>query len=164
MDSTLILSVGSSRANFDISDFNDADEIIAALKEAFPGENTDDIEVDDMADFPESMFNLPAADMWERLYQYYLAACSIEKDNSENLDAFKAFYENEGSADPRDLINDFRNRYAGDFQDPYDFGKDQAEGCGIKLGGFDSYFDFSAFGESSAIDYEVLEDRYYFRR
>jgi hypothetical protein len=163
MDSTLIITLGLSRVNFDISDFNGEDEIIAALKEVFPGDNTDDIEVDDMADFPESMFNLPAADMWERLYQFYLAACTIEVDGSD-LDAFKAFYENEGSADPRNLLNDFKNRYAGDFQEPYDFGVYCAEACGMNLAGNESFFMYEGFGESCAIDYEVLEDRYYFRR
>ena len=160
MDSTLILRLGNEQVHFDISDFSSGANIRAAMQEAFPGGNLDNLETTDYADFPDSIFNLPTAEMCDMLYNYYIAAFAMSEDNR---DAFKAFYEDRGGM-PTDLVTEFTNRYAGDFKDSYDFGKDCAEACGMNLAGNDSFFDFAAFGEVAMMDYEVLEDRYYFRR
>ena len=161
MDSTLILNLGSyPRVVFDISDFSSGRGIRTALADAFAGCNIDNIEATDMADFPDSIFNLPTDEKWDTVYNYYQAARGLSEDNR---DAFKAFYESEGGT-PTDLVTEFNNRYAGDFKDLYDFGVDRAEACSIQLAGNDSFFMFEAFGEAAVNDYEVLEDRYYFRR
>lgn len=160
MDSSLIITNGEDKLIVDISDYSSGSKLLSDLVKTFPDTELDNISVVDFGDFPESILNLPNDEMCDEFVNYHKA---VQEFTSSSEDAFKAFYEEEGG-NPLTLLTEFNNRYSGDFKDSYEFGKDMAEACGIQLVGNESFFDFEGFGDVAANDYEVLEDRYYFRR
>lgn len=160
MDSVIVLTHGENKLIIEVGDYSSGSDLLAALVDAFPGSKLDNVEFTDFADFPDSIFYQPKAELCNDLHNYNKA---VQELSSSSEDAFKAFYEEEGG-NPLTLLTEFNNRYTGEFNDTYDFGKDMAEAFGIQLLGNESFFDFEGFGESAASDYEVLEDRYYFRR
>lgn len=160
MDSVIVLTHGEKKLIIEVGDYSSGSDLVAAMADAFPGPELDNVDFIDFGDFPDGIFYQPTDGMCNDLHNYNKA---VQELTSDNEDAFKAFYEEEGG-NPLTLLTEFNHRYAGDFKDSYEFGKDMAEACGIQLVGNESFFDFDGFGESASNDYEILRDQYYFRR
>lgn len=166
MDTTIILhdSIKEIESSFDIAKYGNSRELLTAIEIIFGGsiEDIRSITVIDYAGFPETIFKQGAefSHMLRDLVNYSHAINEIP-DYQE--DAFKVFFEDKGG-NPIEVVKDFDNRYAGEFDNTYGFAIDIAEACGMRFEGNESFFDFHGFGESILeYDYTVLQERFYFR-
>lgn len=161
MDTTIVLNDTKEIHFFNISDYEDGAELFTKIIETFG--SIGNIDSYDSADFPDNILK------WENKTEFE-AICHKLVDYSKALndisdyqeDAFKAYIEEYGGI-ATELVEDFNNRFAGDFKDIYDFGVDMAKNSSMNLNGNESYFNFKIFGEDCAHNYMTLKERYYFR-
>ena len=143
-----------------LSDYDSKEEFMAACLELHKDEKDPELMFQDWGNIPEGL----CGESWidEKVWDFM----HMMDENDIDGDALAAYFElglADGKEDAEDIIEDFRERYEGQFDSLEDFGYHWYEcGCIEIPESVINYFDFERYGRDVAFDYHET-DGYYFR-
>ena len=138
----------------DISEYNTYEEFVDACRELHKDEKDPEFMVQDYENFPERWYHeagLPTEEEFDKINEFYMM------DDSRK-DAYEAYLDlGIGSGD----MEDFEERYQGEYQSEEDFAYNLVDDLGwdsIGKDSLDMYFDYDAFGRDLMYDFHMGDE------